>query len=409
MIQFLKARLRPLWIPIRRQFRQGKRHLWNVRRHLPTGDPRPNPPRHLASLQAWTARASAASFYVREAFAAHTLHRDPPRTQESVVHWKFKDEYVRASPAAQVLALAHGRFWANPGGVTNCVATITPDDCLVEDFSLEYGARGRQMRIFQAWKLDQPHFLPGRVAVLTAAKANIYFHWITDLLPRLAILQAAGYDLRSIDYFVVNSQEAAFQRESLAKLGIPNQKIVESQRYPHVQAEQLLVPSLPGVPGNPTDWSADFLRRHLPENTSMPTPDRRLYVSRRTAQYRRVRNETAVENLLKAHGFEVVLPDRLSLQEQIETFRSAQCIVAPHGAALTNLLFCQPDTHVLEFFAPTYVNACYYATCQLLGLSYTYLIGEGPRPPEGKDPHQAGEDITVPLPGLAAWLAQVSA
>ncbi len=409
MISLLKERLRPLWMPLRSQLQQGKRSLWNVLRHLPTGDRRPNPPRHLTSLQAWLARAPAESARLQTAFAAQTLRRDPPQTLEEAVHWKFRCEYVRTSPAAHVLELAHGRFWANPEQVTNCVAVITPDDCLVEDLSLEFGATGRQMRIFQQWKLAPPHYLPGRVAVLTAAKANIYFHWMTDLLPRLAILQAAGYDLDAIDHFVVNGRGAAFQRESLARMGIPPAKIVESQQYPHVQAQQLLVPSLPGEPGNPTDWSADFLRRCLPESTSWPTPERRLYVSRRTAQYRRVHNEAAVEDLLRAHGFEVVLPERLSLQQQIETFRSARLIVAPHGAALTNLLFCQPGTRVLEFFAPTYVNACYYATCQLLALPYAYLIGEGVRPPEGKDPHMAGEDLTVPIQPLAAWLSPFSA
>ena len=47
---------------------------------------------------------------------------------------------------------------------------------------------------------------------------------------------------------------------------------------------------------------------------------------------------------------------RWALLEQVDAFAAAQVVVAPHGAALGNLVFCPPGVRVLELFAPRDVN-----------------------------------------------------
>jgi hypothetical protein len=55
-----------------------------------------------------------------------------------------------------------------------------------------------------------------------------------------------------------------------------------------------------------------------------------------------------LEKFLGKNGFQVVRPELLSAQEQIEVFRSANLVVAESGAAMTNLMFMRPNTTVIE-------------------------------------------------------------
>ncbi|MCF1435761.1 DUF563 domain-containing protein [Agrobacterium vitis] len=104
---------------------------------------------------------------------------------------------------------------------------------------------------------------------------------------------------------------------------------------------------------------------------------RKLYVSRLDAgDVRRVVNEKAVCALLESRGFEIITPSELSVKEQVVAFRDAEVIVAPHGAGLANLVYCQPGvkTRVIELFQASCINACYARVCQAKGLDYTAII-----------------------------------
>lgn len=47
-------------------------------------------------------------------------------------------------------------------------------------------------------------------------------------------------------------------------------------------------------------------------------------------------------------GFETVYAEDLSFDEQRNLFFETKILVTPHGAGLTNVLFMQPGTKVLE-------------------------------------------------------------
>nr|WP_256386508.1 glycosyltransferase family 61 protein [Hydrocoleum sp. CS-953] len=69
-------------------------------------------------------------------------------------------------------------------------------------------------------------------------------------------------------------------------------------------------------------------------------------------------------------------PESMSLENQIATFAHAKIIVAPHGSGLTNIVFCNPGTKVIELFSPHYLRYYYWHISQLLGLEHYFLIGE---------------------------------
>ncbi|MEG5066506.1 tetratricopeptide repeat protein [Microcoleus sp. B3-A4] len=293
------------------------------------------------------------------------------------------------SPKTFVAAIPNGRVWIVPQEnywlICKAIAVITPDNYLLADVSRDYpgflpGCEKHDVRKHSVFKLESfPSLkqIDGRVAVLSGLSGNVYFHWMVDVLPRIELLRHSGMDLAEIDWFLVNSCQHQFQRESMRILGIPEEKVLESDRLPHIQATELIVPSFAGYLGWPSGWAMDFLRREflkgiLP-SSSYP---KRIYISRSKARYRRVLNEEDVVEVLENFGFVSILPESLSLAEQIAHFYHAEVIVAAHGSGLTNTIFCSQGTKVIELVSPHYISHYYWGISQYLQLEHYFLTGE---------------------------------
>lgn len=132
--------------------------------------------------------------------------------------------------------------------------------------SPELSSPGSRSPALQQPDRPEKQQLSGKVALLSTLSGHVYYHWMIDLLPRLGLLEQQGMTWDQIDWFVVNSLEQSFQRETLRQLGIPLEKVLESDRLPHIQAEQLIAPSFPGH----LDWippeTIAFLRSHFLPN-----------------------------------------------------------------------------------------------------------------------------------------------
>jgi capsular polysaccharide biosynthesis protein len=104
-------------------------------------------------------------------------------------------------------------------------------------------------------------------------------------------------------------------------------------------------------------------------------PSKRYYIERGAVRRRPFAGEAAVAEFLRGYGFEAVGMAGRAVVEQAALFASAKAIVAPHGAALTNLIFAPQGTKVIEIFPPNYREASYFTAASHGGLDYYYLIG----------------------------------
>jgi capsular polysaccharide biosynthesis protein len=325
------------------------------------------------------------------------IFRRRPVSADGAVHGKFLPELYRESPATFVARVPAGRAFGPAGSV------FAPDGRLLADVSVELG---RPVEEYAALGEDPgpPAEIDGTVVVLTVAGGENYFHWLFDLLPRLDLLRRSGVRLRGDERYLVNSLASAFQRETLQRLGVPLDRVIESARTPHLRASELIVPSLSGNTGNPSGRACDFLRElRVPAAPSGEPPGggHRLYLSRSGARSRRIANEEEVVERLRALGFSVAAPETLSFPEQARLFADAEAIVAPHGAALANAVFCRPGTRIVELFAPGYVNVCYWALANQVGLDYRYLLAREAADGAGRPT----ADLLVDPTALAATLA----
>lgn len=79
----------------------------------------------------------------------------------------------------------------------------------------------------------------------------------------------------------------------------------------------------------------------------------KIYITRKNCFSRNIINDYDIIDKLKKSNFRVVDVNNLSIFEQIKLFANAKVIVSATGSALTNTVFCQKDTKIIEI-SPKY-------------------------------------------------------
>jgi capsular polysaccharide biosynthesis protein len=313
-------------------------------------------------------------------------------------HPTFAAEADEVVPRVAVAELPRGR------ALGPYRAIITASGSLVAELSPYFGITGPlQHPVFLDPFPPAPLTVDGAVGVLAARGDVSYYHFLIDVLPRLAILERGGR-VTAPDRLYMPAT-LSFQRELIAMMSISDERIIDSDQVRHLQAELLVVPGLPDTHLRTPPWVISFLRERLLLRSSQRVAGRRIYVTRGTTRGSRiVTNEHEVVEALGDRGFTVIEPGSLSVSAQIRTFAEAEWIVGAHGGALTNLTFASAGASVIELFAPDYVQGCYWKLSDCVpGLTYRYLVGQGKQPRAGRM-WGVDSDITVDIAALVRVL-----
>lgn len=346
-----------------------------------------------------------------EVYPKHLIKRLEPKTLDKSVDWRFLEGYLGntfETPAAFIAMIPNGRVCGSKGAI------IAPDDKLLADVSIDFGLtpdHAEQHYILKKIKLPKLVNTNETIAVLSAAGGTNYFHWMFDVLPRIHLLQSQKI-INEVGKFLVNEILFDFQKETLNIIGIPQEKIITTNENFHIKANQLIVPSLPGITGSMPQWACNFIRQEflLKQTSNFKSRGRRIYISRAKAKHRRVINESELIEFLAKFDFQVCTMENLSVIEQAAIFSRAEVIISPHGAALTNLVFCTPKTKVIELFSPNYINSCYRALSNQVNIDYWYLLGEGKPPSQSMNDHLitfVEDNIKVDINSLAKVIEQL--
>lgn len=263
------------------------------------------------------------------------------------------------------------------------VVRVGGKDCL----DLDYGSRAALL----GWRGATREV--GQAAVVWSHFWFGYYHWIIDVLPKLCDLkQTLRKDFAKVR-ICYPFWNQAFESETLDLLEIPKNQCLDSRRYRSIRViSQLHGHVLPGwyrIPDNAR------LAREMLIDRGMPSSHERIYVARKGR--RRCLNETEVRAALEHRGFVFIADQPRSLIEQIGLFRNARFVVAPHGAALANLLWCEPGARVLEIFGSGYQPDFYRNLSDFNQLEYDRLT-----PTDRNQGHWTAmaDDYLVDLPSL---------
>jgi hypothetical protein len=200
---------------------------------------------------------------------------------------------------------------------------------------------------------------------------NNYYHSLIDNPPRLFALGLP--QLRSYDPIQVLTRGGMTSQERFLWEGLrPSNVRISSVRHRQLfRLEKFVFVS------TMTRRHAAYLHEpHLRALRRAVLPrrprhrNRRIFVSRELATNgRHVRNQDAVWSLLKRHGFEKVLLEKMSLAAQRDLFFEAETVIAAHGAGLANLIFAE-QANVIEWFASPHFVPSYYFLSKALDHRY---------------------------------------
>lgn len=212
---------------------------------------------------------------------------------------------------------------------------------------------------------------PARIARATWVIERVYHnhsHWLTAHLPKLLLLRERG-ELAGV---ILPQERTPVIDGSLHAVGLRPDDFRQFAPAQFLHVDELTVVG--------TDRFRPELLRRVPEAFGIaanPACDGRVFISRARASRRRLLNEEEVWPLLRQAGFERVCLEALSFAEQVALMRRTAVLVAPHGAGLTNMLFCPPGAHIVEIADLSFPNPNFYALASALNHQYWLVAGDG--------------------------------
>lgn len=345
------------------------------------------PPICLTALNAMTVNAGG-DVELRQAARAQEYRLPDGLTADSP---SFFRRFCSVAMPEEVRCTVPGGRVVGPGVI------LSPDgQSLARDVSVVFGGAPDDHPLLHAKRIPPARRLRGRTLSIASAGGDSYYHWLIDELPRF--LEAAGDHHEAV---IGHRGHLAHVAKMIGFTG----RLIEPSKDQHFRCDELDVSSLFGITGHPTPEVAALLRAFADRHglRSPHAPRRRLFVSRSAARVRRLVHESDIWPRLESRGFERLFLETMSWEEQITAFAAAEVVVAPHGAGLANLVFCRPDTRVIELFDRRYLHWCYWQLAAVSGLEYHGVISEGDSPP-AHDFGSLGADINVRWPAVAAAL-----
>jgi len=226
---------------------------------------------------------------------------------------------------------------------------------------------------------DQVIKISGKVATISVPPYINYWHWISEVLCRLALLE-----IENIEYdYIYVPQTSSYMKETLALWGISENKIISpTDQMFCIQADEIIVPSMVvNVNFNPVDFACyaqpyllEYVRNKLlsavQKKGSSFEFSKHVFISRKDTNLRQIINEDQFFDCLKQHGFARYELGKMSVVDQILLFNQAEVIVAAQGTGLANSIFCNKKVKIFELFQRLNDATFWYLT-QDFGLNYT--------------------------------------
>jgi len=203
--------------------------------------------------------------------------------------------------------------------------------------------------------------------------SNNYYHVLIDLLPRLFALFHEPYTKFELINLIYTGKLTNVEKFWLDRILPDNVKLLNVEGGENYKLENYVY--LPFLTRQFAGYlPSEYLEYVLPK--ALPTRPRkrcnRIYISRKKAAYRIVRNEDELIDALEKYGFVSYELENYTVEEQINIFYDAEIVISPHGAGLTNLIYAE-NCYVLELFANSTVKPSYYTISKSVGHVYDYL------------------------------------
>lgn len=204
-----------------------------------------------------------------------------------------------------------------------------------------------------------------------------YFHFWTDVIADHWFLANSNIAATLPDYYIIPFSGSAWQKEILSLCRISEDRVIPTNSFNAMSIERLIVPIRNKGGRLNHAWVPKAMRECVGWRQCEKPPFRKIYVSRQDASRRPLKNEDVIIDIMKAKGFEVVECSSLTVTQQKQLFSECKIVVAPHGAALTNVVWMSPGTMLFEFMPNEVANPCFRDFARQLGINYSNIPAFG--------------------------------
>jgi capsular polysaccharide biosynthesis protein len=291
----------------------------------------------------------------------------------------FQHEFEKVIPAAKLISIQKAKV--SPDGIITKGLTFLPESFASPNHISSWIAKilflTRNPFFKHHAELNQD------VYWITDTWSKSYFHWMTDVLPKIYLIKNKIIDQDML--LPACYKDIEYVRSSLIPFAIEIKFIDKTYL-----CSNLLIPTKTAPTGNYNESIIRSLRDFYTKfylNSDENISDK-IYISRRKARRRRLTNENEVIEVLIGYGFKVVLFEDCSFEQQVQIALNAKHIISNHGAGLTNIMFMKSGGCVFEIRKEgDMVNNCYFALASALHLRYFYQTCNSEIPNE--DAHTA--------------------
>lgn len=204
-----------------------------------------------------------------------------------------------------------------------------------------------------------------------------FAHWISDGLTRLVELNddLKNYTVLVPEYFF----KEAIYKDTLSLFDLREIQYIQEKHY--VKTKKLFACRHIANTGDYRPLNINKLRNHIHSRINLIHPkvtNEKIYISRQKASRRFVLNETDVIKVITEFGFSIVYMEDYSFAEQVSIAHNAKVLVSIHGGALTNILFMQKGSCVLELRREGDGENCmFFSLADALEVNYYYQFCKG--------------------------------
>ena len=307
----------------------------------------------------------------------YTSNRKLPSNFQKKDERVFENELSKEIPRAAIVELKDSLFVAE--GLVFVKRKIHPD-------TLRYKpVRGQlEFRVWLKAKLSYKKVeMADKAIVLHNYYWNGYFHWMTEVLPKLLAVKELEDDV----CLVLPELRAAYQRTTFEAFEFENFTFLKERTY--IKPKNLLSVENFAPAGNFNNEYICRLADFLKSRFAIPLDrkeERKIYISRKKALKRKVLNEAELETALKGLGYEILCMEDYTFAEQIAICSQSKVMVALHGAGLTNMMFMPKSSVVYELrFEHDFHNNCYFTLSSEFNHDYYYQLCSAEQ--EGQETH----------------------
>ena len=267
--------------------------------------------------------------------------------------------HIRSYEDARVLPFLSWK--KGVGGACDKQDTFIKESAWNEDFEYKY-----------AYSLENFSYMRG-IFLYIGVLYNCWGHALTDNIKKIWAIGEGKYANLTMCYTTIDNEPLSIQAIELFHLAGVNIESAIHIKQPTI-VQRLLIPDNSFCFNSPNVRYLETIN-NIKSRIVSSKKYAKIYLSRTKWQNssKRDNGEKSLEAIFKSKGYEIVYPEKLSVEEQIKIYSTCSEMVATEGSTALNSIFLQEGAKLVVLKKADYVNKYQNVVNRLFDLNVTYI------------------------------------